>query len=282
METTTFAVPRDLLAEGRKTLSKSHTPALDAEILLAHALGISREELFLNPPSRMDDSAVRLFGNFLERRKNSEPVAYITGKKDFYKSVFLVNGSVLIPRPETELLVETVLEMFGHEAVRLLEVGAGSGCIPISMALERTRWRITAVDISSYAIETAMENGKRLGVTNVEFIQSDFFDSVEGLFDVIVSNPPYIDEKERNFLMPDVRDYEPPEALFAENGGLGAIEKLLEESPRYLKTGGTLLCEIGVGQKKILEERIDRGIWKTVSFLDDLAGHPRLLIAGLE
>ncbi len=271
-----------MLAEGRKILSKSHTPALDAEILLAHALGISREKLLLNAPSRMGDSAVQLFKNFLERRKKSEPVAYITGKKDFYESTFRVNGSVLIPRPETELLVETVLDMFADEPMRLLDVGAGSGCIPISLALERPRWRITAVDISSYALETAMENGKMLDAANVEFIQSDFFDSVEGRFDVIVSNPPYIDERERDFIMPDVRDYEPPEALFAENGGLGAIEKLLEESPRYLNPGGAFLCEIGAGQKEAVRGMIDSRIWKTVSFLDDLAGHPRLLIAGLK
>lgn len=271
-----------LLAKGKAELSNSFTPWLDAELLLACTIGVEREDFLLNQPIEINDETVCTYRRLIERRKRFEPVAYITGRKDFFKSTFLVNRSVLIPRPETEVLVEAVLERFGKEEIQVLDIGTGSGCIALSLALERPGWLVTATDISGEALKIARQNARRLDVGNVIFIESDIFESVKGTFDLIVSNPPYVAPDEIETLPPDVGDYEPRVALFAEGGGLSFIKRILKEAPRYLIPGGSLFCEMGFGQKDAVTELINPEIWSDFSFINDLSGNPRVLAAELK
>lgn len=272
-----------LLAEGEALLSsaRKETPRLDAEVLLASAMGVERAEMLLDFSDVVDLRAKADYRGYIERRAKGEPVAYITGMKDFYKHSFSVNRSALIPRPETEELVEAVLRKFGPDAGKLsvLDVGTGSGCIAISLALERPSWEILATDLSPEALSVATKNAHRLRARNVKFAESDFFCNVRGKFDVIVSNPPYIDETQKDTLQIEVREYEPYGALFTEDGGTKFTKELLAKAPDYLKTGGTLFCETGFGQKEAIEKFLEENGWKNINFLRDLAGHWRSFAA---
>ncbi len=275
---------KELIREGAGTLSKSSdSPRLDAEVLLAFAKGVEREKILLTPTIDISPDEVERFIGLIERRKNFEPISYMTGKRDFYKSVFEVDRSVLIPRPETEELVELVLKKFDKESIELLDVGTGSGCIALSLALERPEWKITATDISAEALEVTYRNAVSLGAENVKLLEADIFDGLDGaFFDVIISNPPYISLKEKKSLPVDVKGFEPHHALFAENDGLAVLEKLLAGAPARLKKGGMLFCEIGFDQKGRIESVVDSAIWKRVSFKNDMRGMPRMLIAELK
>ena len=276
------AIRLNLLEEGKAALSggETDTPELDAQILMSHALGITRMSLLLNPPSRITSADETVFRDLLSRRAAGEPVAYLTGHKDFYRHTFSVNRSTLIPRPETEILVEETLRRFAaSRAVRLLDIGTGCGCIALSLAAERPDWKITATDISGDALALAIENGKRLGIKNVEFLRSNLFDNVDGKFDAIVSNPPYVDINEKQNLQIELRDYEPQGALFTTDGGLTVIGELVRKAPAYLKSGGTFICEIGYDQRDRVEALFDKNIWTETDFHRDLAGHMRVVSA---
>ncbi|MFQ5431937.1 MAG: peptide chain release factor N(5)-glutamine methyltransferase [Nitrospinota bacterium] len=272
----------NLLEDGIVALSgtTTDTPELDAQILMSHALGITRISLLANPPEKLTSTDEKLFWELITRRAAGEPVAYLTGHKDFYKHAFLVNRSTLIPRPETEILVEETLRRFtAAKAIRLLDIGTGCGCIALSLAAERPDWEITATDISGNALAVAKENGKELGIKNVEFSHSNLFDNVQGKFDAIVSNPPYVDIKEKQNLQIELRDYEPESALFTTDGGLKVIGKLIRETPAFLNGGGTFFCEIGYGQRDLVEALFDKNIWTQIVFHRDLAGHMRVVSA---
>ncbi len=276
---------RELLAEGEAFLSSANkeSPRLDAEVLLASAMGMERAEMLLDFSDSVDPNAESDYWGYIERCAKGEPVAYITGGKDFYKHRFSVNRSTLIPRPETEELVEAVLKKFGANAgdLSLLDVGTGSGCIAISLALERPRWEIIATDISPETLSVATKNARRLRAENVKFVASDLFCNVRGKFDVIVSNPPYIDEKERETLQVEVCEYEPYSALFTEDGGMKIIKELIEKAPDYLEPGGTLFCEIGFDQKEIIEKFLEENGWTNINFLRDISGHWRVFTASV-
>ncbi len=271
-----------LLEEAAAELSRTgtDTPELDAQLLLSHALGVDRVNMLANPHLDIGPSAENAFRRFLARRAAGEPVAYITGLKEFYKHAFAVNRSVLIPRPETEVLVEETLRKFGGDPrLSLLDVGAGCGCIALSLAAERPGWDITATDISQEALSMARHNGKRLGVENVKFILSDLFSAVDEKFDVIVSNPPYVDEAVRQNLQVELREYEPATALFTTEGGLKVIRELVRKAPGYLKPGGFFICEIGYDQRQEVEKLFDAAVWSGISFHHDLHGHMRVVSA---
>jgi release factor glutamine methyltransferase len=276
------------LEKGKVFLSSSatDTPELDAQILLSHTLGISHMTLLADPPDTITSSDEKTFLGLLNRRAAGEPVAYLTGYKDFYKHSFLVDRSTLIPRPETEILVEEILRRFtGTQTVRLLDIGTGCGCIALSLAAERPGWDITATDISQEALALAIENGKRLSLNNVEFLHSNLFENVKGKFDAIVSNPPYVDINEKQNLQIELREYEPETALFTTGSGLKVIEELVCKAPPYLNSGGVLLCEIGYDQRDRVESLFDKNIsqgshpWSQISFHPDLAGHMRVVSA---
>lgn len=274
-----------LISEGKELLEHSSpdSPRLDAEILLSRALDMERLAMLAGLSTEISLGVEKKYRLYLERRKAGEPVAYITGEKEFFESVFKVNSSVLIPRPETEIMVEAILKRFGQgENFRVCEIGTGCGCIALSLAKKRPLWDITATDISAGALDAAVENAASLKIKNVKFVRSDLFTAVEGKFDLIVSNPPYVDEAQKDALQVEVRDYEPSVALYAEDGGLSFIKELIKKSPGHLNDKGIFFCEIGFDQKEETEKLLDEEKWTGVKFLRDLAGHYRVVSAALK
>ncbi|MEE8484501.1 MAG: peptide chain release factor N(5)-glutamine methyltransferase [Nitrospinota bacterium] len=270
-----------LLYAAKKALRESQidTPDLDAEVLFAHALERDRLHMLADPPRKISNGIMGACSAYIERRRNGEPVAYITGEKHFYNSVFKVNRSVLIPRPETEIMVDEILKRFNGDSISVCDIGTGSGCIALSLANERPSWNITAADVSEKALETAIENARHIclevGVKNVNFIQSDLFENIIGKFDLITCNPPYIAESDKESLQKEIVRHEPHTALFAREGGLEIIKRVVSDAPQFLKDNGRLYCEIGYGQKEAVGNFFNAGPWERVEFIKDLAGHFR-------
>jgi len=261
------------------------TPRLDAELLLANALACKRIDLYTSHDKPLTKVERDRFRGSLRRRAAGEPVAYILGEKDFWKHCFSVDARVLIPRPDTETLVEQVI---GHlqgrpEGFRVLDVGTGSGCIAISIALEFPLCDVHAWDVSPAALEVARGNAEVLGATNVSFALKDALaaEPWEGglLFDLVVSNPPYIAEEERSTLPTSVAAFEPQLALFANDHGLAFYRQLAERALRVTRPGGTLAVEVGSTQGEVVAALLrDRG-WLDVSIHNDLAGLGRVVTA---
>ena len=271
-----------LLEEGVAELarSESDTPELDAQLLLSRALGMERMFMLADPPQHVQNSTKAAYRRFLARRAAGEPVAYITGVREFYKSSFMVNGAVLIPRPETELLVEEILRRFDTKTkIGLLDIGTGCGCIALSLSMERPNWEITATDLSPEALTVAKQNAKSFGVENIRFIQSDLFSAINGRYDVICSNPPYIDGAIRENLQVELREYEPATALFTTDSGLTVIKELVRKVGDYLEPGGLFICEIGYDQANAVEKLFDTPAWSQINFHRDLQGHMRVASA---
>jgi release factor glutamine methyltransferase len=220
------------------------------------------------------------------RRGAGEPLQYITGHQEFYGLDFLVTPSVLIPRPETEFLVEAALKVIraaGLESPLIADVGTGSGCIAIALATEIARARVIAIDISRAALDVARRNGERLGVGDrIEFLEGDFLGplaraDLAGKLDLIASNPPYVSRDRPDTIQREVRDWEPHVALFGGPDGLDYYRRLIAESPRYLKPGGSIVCEIGYSQLDQVRAMIDPDKAELIFIAKDLQGIPRTL-----
>jgi len=245
---------------------------LEAELLLAHALGITRLDLHAEGERTLPAARIEAFDALLDRRSRGEPVAYLTGRKEFYSLDLEVTPDVLVPRPETEMLVDRVLEL---KPRRLLDVGTGSGCIAVACARNLEGCDVTATDISPKALEVARGNALRHGVS-VRFLEGDLYAAVpEGeRFDVIASNPPYVREAEAI----RVATHEPRLALDGGPDGLLLLARVIEGAPRFLLPGGTFLCEIGEDQESAAL-RLAAGHFVSAEVACDLAGQPRLLTA---
>jgi len=261
----------------------SESPRLDAELLVGHALGLTRLQLYLDRDRPLTDEELARARELVRRRAAHEPVAYIVGKKEFYGRDFLVTPAVLIPRPETELLVEHVAEQllarFPEEPVRVLDFGVGSGAIAVTLALLRENLTVVATEISEQAVEVARTNAQRHGVADrVEIRHQADFGGIEGDFHAVVSNPPYIGENEAETLPPDVVQYEPHTALFAGPDGMRWIEWLLAESRRYVRPdGGFLALEIGAGMTARVRDAAARHGWLVEAVVPDFAGIDRVV-----
>jgi release factor glutamine methyltransferase len=254
----------------------------DAEILLLGVLGIGHAQLLANPERELTQEEESSFLQAIDRRAANEPVQYILGKQEFYGLDFQVTPAVLIPRPETELLVETVLQLLTHdEPLEILDVGTGSGILAITLAHHLPHARMTAVDISVDAIAIAKRNAEAHHVADrICFVVSDLLSSLDdpaGRFDAVVSNPPYVAETDRAALAPEVRDYEPATALFAGETGLDIYRRLIPEARNALKPNGLLALEIGQGQRDAIAELL--ADWRDVSFLNDLQQIARVALA---
>jgi release factor glutamine methyltransferase len=252
---------------------------LEADLLVAHALGTDRLGMLLRLTDRIAPAQLDAAREVLVRRGRREPVAYITGRREFYGRPFLVGSGVLIPRPETELLVDQAREVLGERAedapaARVLDIGTGSGCLAVTLALEVQGLRPHAVDASEDALVWARQNGTALEA-DVEWVHGDGFEVLRtgAPWDVVVSNPPYIDPSHAEQLAPDVRDHEPGIALFGPAGDpdLWARE-LAQNATRFLAPGGVLLIELGYDQAGRLEESAPG-----IEIVPDLAGIPRVL-----
>ncbi|NIA14374.1 MAG: peptide chain release factor N(5)-glutamine methyltransferase [Nitrospiraceae bacterium] len=258
----------------------SETPRLDAEILLAEALGISRSLLLASLQERAETPALEAM---VERRRNHEPIAYILGEWEFFSLTFYVVPPLLVPRPETEHLVEAVLDFVPGRPAHVLDVGTGTGCIAVSIAHQSPALRVTATDINPLAIETASRNAKRHGVADhVELVLTDLVDGLarpDGGFDVICSNPPYVEEGIWSDLPPVIRFHEDPRALLAGPDGMDLIRRIASDAVPLLCCGGLLMLEIGDGQRVAVEEVLRASGYEKISFERDLAGIERIASA---
>ena len=305
----------DIINEATNAFEAAGIPSarLDAEVLLSFCLGCDRLEFFKNPDMIISDIQFAAFRNLIARRSQWEPVAYITSRKEFWTFVLEVNNSVLIPRPDTEVIVEEALEVVKilgstseldsglrnlkviydrndctKKSVRILDIGTGSGAIALALASEITGAKIVATDISIVAtdispaaINVAEKNAAALGLKKkIDFRQGNLFEQVDGIFDIIVSNPPYIAAEEYEKLPAGVKDYEPREALWAGKSGLEFYEKLIYQAADYLQKNGWLLLEIGAkqeaGVRKIMETA---GFYDSIEMRKDYAGLPRVIKA---
>jgi release factor glutamine methyltransferase len=273
----------DLIAEVTRTLTSAGVPEArrEAASLVSHVIARDRTFLITHPEATLDASDVRRLRDLVERRAAGEPLQYITGHQEFYGLDFEVTPDVLIPRPETELLVETALELLDgdNEPAFACDVGTGSGCIPIAILHERQRARALGLDVSTKALEVAARNAYRLGVSErLALVASDCFASLNSeaaRFTLIVSNPPYVAADALAGLQREVRDYEPRVALSPGADGLSIIQRLLADAPRFLKTGGHLLLEIGFDQHEAVRGLIDPQTWRLLEIHKDLQGIPR-------
>jgi release factor glutamine methyltransferase len=252
--------------------------------LLAHVLGRDRSFILSHAEDAIDEEQSELFRLYLERRAEGEPLQYITGHQEFFGLDFEVNRNVLIPRPETELLIERVLKLLAtvHEAPFICDVGTGSGCIAITLVHELPQSQAVALDISPEALAVAERNAARHSVGDrIKFFVSDCFaalneqDAQQSPFDLIVSNPPYVENGAMAGLQREVRNFEPHTALVAGDDGLRVIRRLLSDAGSFLKTGGFFLFEIGFNQAATVEQLIDRERWRLLEIHADLQGIPR-------
>jgi release factor glutamine methyltransferase len=276
---------REQLQKGEAQLRAGPHPErahADAELLLLHLLGKDRAWLLTHPGEEFAEDAAGIFAELLGRRKSGEPIQYITGETEFYGLSFRVTPDVLIPRPETEHLVEKVVELAaGLEQPRIVDVGTGSGAIAVALAHELAHARITAIDLSAPALAVARRNAELNGVSSrIRFLHGDLLAPVAAeRFEIVVSNPPYVPAADRPTLSVEVRDHEPALALFAGDDGLDVYQRLIPAAFTALVAGGFVAMEIGFGQSKAIGTLLADSGFEQVRFATDLQGIERVAIA---
>ncbi|MEW6145817.1 MAG: peptide chain release factor N(5)-glutamine methyltransferase [Thermodesulfobacteriota bacterium] len=276
---------KDLYTFGKENmrLHLIENPSLEASILLSKSSAIKDfSEIYACPDRELDQVKVEEFYRLLERRIKNEPIAYITGEKEFYSRSFSVNRNVLIPRPETELLVEEALKAAeAPERPAILDAGTGSGCIAVTIACEKPGARVFAADISPGALELARANAERLSPEGrIFFVLGDLTEPFKrGSLDLVVSNPPYIPEAEYAMLPPDVRDYEPRSSLVGGEDGLFFIRKIIADAGRVLKQGGWCMLEVGSGQSSDVKSLFGEAGFTEISCKRDINDIERVVRA---
>ncbi len=264
-------------ATQRLKAAGSDTPTLDARLLLQAAAGLTREDLILGPDRPLSPEQLATFESFVARRERHEPVSRILGRREFYGRVFTVTPATLDPRPDTETIIEAALKVM-PKAARLLDLGTGTGAIAITLLAERPGATGTATDLSPDALAVARENAARLGVADrLSLVEGSWFAPVSGVFDIILSNPPYIPAGEIAGLSPDVRNFDPGLALSGGTDGLDPYRIIASGAAAYLAAGGHLLVEIGAGQVPDVEAIFDAQGFAAGGRHRDLGGHIRCL-----
>jgi release factor glutamine methyltransferase len=258
---------------------------LDAEVLMAEAAGVTREAIITGSID-LSPSILKKFEAMVARREKREPVAYIVGRKEFYSLDFEVSPAVLIPRPETEFVVTAALNSIAGKAnAHVLDIGTGSGAIAIAIAVNAPNAQVTAADVSNDALALSARNAMRHQVeSRITFRHADCFEVGEGesplgFFDLIVSNPPYIDDESLAGLEPEVLNYEPRVALSAGPDGLNFFRRIAAGASGHLRSGGELIVEVGAGQAAAVSQIFERARLRALSVLNDFAGHPRVVRA---
>jgi release factor glutamine methyltransferase len=252
----------NILNKGINILQKNKTanPQLDSEILLSNSIKRDKKHIILNPKEILNSDQLEKFNSLIERRKKGEPIAYLINKKEFWKDEFFVNKDVLIPRPDSELIIEQVLKIYSKDVqLQVLDIGTGSGCILLSILKERSNFYGTGIDISKKSINVSKFNAKQLNLTNrVKFFHSSVDNFNNGKYDIIVSNPPYIEQLSLKYLEKDVVNFEPKLALSGGFDGFSKIRKVINKASILIKKNGKFILEIGFNQKnkviKILKE----------------------------
>ena len=270
------------LLQGQQLLDDARVsaPRLTAEVLLAHAIGCERAWLYAHSDEELREVWWIHYGRYLHERMQGKPTQYITGRQEFYGHEFRVTPDVLIPRPETEHVVEAALKRVeapqGHDKLSIIDIGTGSGAIAVTLALE-TGASVIATDISTAALRVASENAHRLKAP-AHFVACDLADAIGGeRFDLVVSNPPYVPESDSSTIQREVRDHEPAVALYGGADGLAVYRRLIPEAARLLKPGGWLVMEIGYRSGEGVAAML--GTWREVETIADLAGLPRVMVA---
>ncbi len=270
---------KNIMSDLSVKLSKvSSSPDLDSEILLMKALRVSRAYLYTYNEKVIPDSKKKLLEELVNRRMNKEPIAYILGKKEFWSRDFYINQHTLIPRPESEMLVELIIQASARKKISsILELGTGSGCISVSLAKELSHSQIVSTDICAKALKVANKNAQHYGVNNISFIKSDWFNKLDNQkFDCIVSNPPYI--KEDDPYLSELT-FEPSKALVSGDDGLEAIEIISSNAAEYLSPEGKIFIEHGKDQKKEIQKIFELNNWRDIICHRDFCGLPRITTA---
>jgi release factor glutamine methyltransferase len=280
---------RSALKDAMARLSAANVPshALAAELLLMHTLGLDRAWIYAHPEFELDAAQVERYCELVARRASGVPTQYLTGKQEFWGLEFEVTPAVLIPRPETEHIIEVALDRLGpaskSEPLRIADIGTGSGCIAVALASELPMAQIFATDISAAALEVAQRNAARHGFSaRIHFAETNLLDAFAGgaqRFDVIVSNPPYIGIADAPALQREVRAHEPEIALFAGDDGLAVYAPLIRDASAALRPGGLLILELGYNSLAPVREWLELGDWSDSHVTNDLAGIPRVISA---
>ena len=260
---------------------KIKTPYIDSEILLSELMNIDKKYIILNPKQNVTKKFQDAFYRLIERRKKGEPIAYLTNKKEFWKHVFYVDRNVLIPRPDTETIVEQILKIYSKESkLQILDIGTGSGCILLTLLKERANFNGTGIDISSKCIKVSKYNAKMLDLTNrVRFYNSDVDNFRIGKYDVVVSNPPYIEPACLKYLDKEVSGFEPSLALNGGFDGFSKIRKVIKNAAVLIKKNGKLFLEIGFDQKiKVIEILKNEGFYIN-KIIKDYGNNDRCIIS---
>ncbi|MDA9985397.1 peptide chain release factor N(5)-glutamine methyltransferase [Candidatus Pelagibacter sp.] len=263
----------NILNEGIDILQKNKiaNPQLDSEILLSNSIKRDKKHIILNPKEILNSEQLKKFNSLIERRKKGEPIAYLINKKEFWKDEFFVNKDVLIPRPDSELIIEQVLKIYSKdEQLQVLDIGTGSGCILLSILKERSNFYGTGIDISKKSINVSKFNAKQLNLTKrVKFFHSSVDNFNNGKYDIIVSNPPYIEQSSLKYLEKDVVNFEPKLALNGGFDGFSKIRKVINKASILIKKNGKFILEIGFNQKnKVIKILKDEGFYVNKAIKD--------------
>lgn len=266
-----------LTAASQQLANSSDSPALDAEVLLSHVLKKNRSYLRAWPENRLNTMQLSQFQNLIQQRQAGHPIAYLTGTREFWSREFLVTPEVLIPRPDTECLIDLALSLIPADSdCHIADLGTGSGIIAITLAAERPQSQVTACDLSATALVIATENAKRHQINNIRFYQSDWFANLpKQPFQIILSNPPYIATDDPHLQQGDVR-FEPRSALIAKQRGLSDIESIAEQAKHWLEINGHLLVEHGYDQEAAVQQIFNNAGYTNVQTYRDLSGQPRV------
>ena len=261
--------------------NKISSALLDSELLLSKVIKKDRKFILLNPDKKLDKKDQKSFEDLIFKRSKGKPIAYLTGHKSFWNYDFKVSEKVLIPRPDSEIIIEQVLKIYKNkEKINFLEVGVGSGCLALSILKEKKSFLATGVDLSQDCIEICRYNANKLGVTNrVKLIKSDVDNLNFHKYDLIISNPPYIKNLDINKLNKEVKNYEPKLALKGGLEGLSIIRKVIEKSSELIKTNGKLILEIGYDQKEPVKKMLNENNYYINDILKDLAKNDRCIVS---
>ena len=273
----------NILNEGINVLQKNRipNPQLDSEILLSNSIKRDKKHIILNPKEALSLEQLKVFKSLIERRRKGEPVAYLINKKEFWKDEFFVNKDVLIPRPDTELIIEQVLKTYSKDTqLQVLDIGTGSGCILLSILKERLNFYGTGIDISKKSVNISKLNAKQLNLTSrVKFFNSSVDNFKIGKYDLIVSNPPYIELISLKYLEKDIINFEPKLALSGGFDGLSKIRKVINKAKILIKKNGKFILEIGFNQKNKVNKILKEEGFYTNKTIRDYGNNDRCIIS---